>query len=76
MLLLVDGGHAVSQTEGETATGNSSFLDCSRRGECPPEQLDVQSFAVSATKGRIHKAITGGGKLKGTSDLLEVKRPD
>lgn len=73
MLLLGDGGHAGSQTEEEAVPANSSFLDCSRRGEYLPEQLDVQSCAVIATKGRIHKAVTGRGKLKGTGDLLGVK---
>lgn len=43
------------------------FLDCSSEGECLPGQLDVQSSAVSVREGRIHKAVTGGWKLKGTS---------
>lgn len=40
-------------------TGNSIFQDCNTGGKCLPGQLDLESSAVSATKGRIRKAVTG-----------------
>lgn len=41
-------------------TGNSRFQDCISGEKCLPGQLDLESSAVSATKGRIRKAVTGG----------------
>ena len=72
-LLLVDGGHASTQTEGEIVTGNSRFQDCDSGGECLPGQLDLESSAVSATKGRIRKAVTGGDRSQRNSLTIGKK---
>lgn len=56
----MDGGHAGTQTEGEIVTENSRFQECKRGEKCLPGQLDLESSSVSATKGRISKAVTGG----------------
>jgi len=56
----VDGGHANTQTKGEIVAANSRFQDSNNRRKCLPGQLDLESSAASATKGRICKAVTGG----------------
>lgn len=55
----MDGGHAGTQTGGEVVTGSSRFQDCNSGGKCFQGQLDLESSAVSATKGRICNAVTG-----------------
>lgn len=71
--LLVDGGHASTQTEGEIVTGNNRFQDCNSGGKCLPGQLDLESSAVSATKGRICKAVTGGNRSQRNSLTIGKK---
>lgn len=55
----MDSGYASTQTKGEIVTGNSRFGDCNSEGKSLPGQLDLESSAVSATKGRIYKVVTG-----------------
>lgn len=74
LLMLEDGGHAGSQTEGETVTGNSRFLDCRSGGKCLPGQLDMQSSAVPRREGFTRQLLEEGSyKAQVTSDLLGVK---
>lgn len=56
----MDGGHASTQTEGEIVTENSRFQDCKSGEKYLPGQLDLESSAASAAKGKICKAVTGG----------------
>lgn len=68
--ILVNGGHAVSQTEGETVSGKSSFLDCNSGGKCLPGQFDGKRLPGAEFCCECHK----GKDSQGSYWKREVKR--